>query len=144
MIERERRCDQLTFATIRWKVTSSSSILSLPFPDFLSVNTTITLHSSNKYSTKETQIRRKKKAKPLGSERLVYSRTSLPAIAGPRRRVADCEWADTLHWIWDVFDFAKVEKRGRASIFFFLPGGEEYSTIQFLFVHHTATGMIRV
>lgn len=65
---------------MRWKAISSSSILSFPLPNFLSA---IWLHVN------ETLINEKRESfawvnganVPLGSVRLVYSRTSLPAMA---------------------------------------------------------------
>ena len=73
---------------MRWKVVSSSSIFSFPFPHFLSVQSNpfffFLFHYTKYYKmifNEERKIERKKeREKPLGSVRLVYSRTSLPAI----------------------------------------------------------------
>jgi hypothetical protein len=47
----------LTFATMRWKVMSSSSILSFPFPNFLSAHAHRTEHLTQEFDAK---IRRDK------------------------------------------------------------------------------------
>lgn len=82
-----RRGDALTLATIRWKATSSSSNLSFPFPNFLSA---IQCFFFLIYKDPEQKTPLKfmflfliyyhTANLPLGSLRLVYSRTSLPAM----------------------------------------------------------------
>ena len=70
---------------MRWKVVSSSSIFSFPFPHFLSVQSNpfcfffFTILNITKWFLMKKE-RKKEREKPLGSVRLVYSRTSLPAI----------------------------------------------------------------
>ena len=83
----------LTFATMRWKVMSSSSILSFPFPNFLSAHAQgpkphSGIRWENRKGGKKVGVRvtrwiggRERRRTPLGSLRLVYSRTSRPDMA---------------------------------------------------------------
>lgn len=67
---------------MRWKVISSSSIFSFPFPHFLSVTLTkFTFVTRDKiWNLMCLKWYKRRRNIPLGSVRLVYSRTSLPAI----------------------------------------------------------------